>query len=126
MQVVHLRQHDDSAGDAVTEPTERVLASDAEPADSVLAQARGLMFRTSIPEDYGLVFRFEQPKTRSLHMLFVPFAIDAVWLVDDEVIEVKRLRPWVGLGRATADTVVELPAGVADDVKPGDIVRIEG
>jgi uncharacterized membrane protein (UPF0127 family) len=125
VQVVHLRQHDDSGGAAPTEPTERVLASDVDVADTFLTKTRGLMFRASVPEDYGLVFRFSEPAARSLHMLFVPFAIDALWLVEDEVVEVKRLRPWVGIGRATADTVVELPAGAAAAVEPGDVVRIE-
>ncbi len=82
------------------------------------------MFRRSIPDDYALVFRFDEPASRDLHMLFVPFAIDAVWLVDGEVTAVERLRPWLGLGKATADTVVELPAGAATDVEPGDEVAV--
>ena len=103
----------------------RVLASTVETADSTLARARGLMFRRSIPDDYALRFPFERPDARSLHMLFVPFAIDAVWLVEDEVIAVERLRPWVGFGRGTADAVIELPAGAADGVRPGDAVTVE-
>lgn len=94
-------------------------------ADSLVSQMRGLMFRRSIPDDFGLLFRFDTAESRSLHMLFVPFAIDAVWLVDGEVTKVKRLRPWVGLGWGTADTIVELPAGAADDVEPGDSVTLE-
>ena len=57
-------------------------------------------------------------------MLCVPFPSDALWLVEGEVTKVKRLRPWVGLGWGTADTVVELPAGAADGVEPGDSVEI--
>jgi len=106
----------DSAG-------ERVLATDVAVAETFLSRARGLMFRRSIPDDYGLVFRFESAKTRDLHMVCVPFPIDAVWIVDGEVTAVKRLRPWVGWGRARADTIIELPAGAADAVALGD--RIE-
>ncbi len=91
-------------------------------ARSRLGQARGLMFRRSIPDDYALVFPFEEVGTRWLHMLFVPFAIDAIWIVDGEVTRVKRLAPFVGLGRGEADTVVELPAGAADGVAVGDEV----
>jgi len=72
------------------------------------------MFRRSIPDDYALVFPFDAPDIQWLHMLFVPFAIDALWLVDGEVQKTKRLAPFVGLGRGRADTVVELPAGAAD------------
>jgi len=103
---------------------DRVLATDLEFADSLWAKTRGLMFRRAIPEDYGLVFRFETVKSRDLHMLFVPFRIDAVWIVDNEVTAVKQLRPWIGLGRASADTIVELPAGVAEAVSPGDTLEI--
>ena len=106
---------------------ERVLADEVETADSFLAQARGLMFRRSVPDGYALTFPFEGAGSRSLHMACVPFAIDALWLVDDEVRANERLRPWVGLGRAEADTVVELPAGAADGVREGDRVeRREG
>jgi Uncharacterized conserved protein len=106
--------------------TERLLASDVDVARSRLAQARGLMFRRSIPEEYALVFPFDGVETRTLHMLFVPFAIDAVWLVDDEVTATARLSPFVGLARGDADTVIELPAGGADAVAVGDEIIVSG
>lgn len=102
----------------------RTLATDVTVARSRLAQARGLMFRRSIPDDYALVFPFENAGVRTLHMLFVPFAIDALWLVDDRVTAVRRLAPFVGIGREEADTVVELPAGGAAGVAVGDEVRL--
>jgi len=104
----------------------RVLAADVELAESTLTQARGLMFRRSIPDDYALVFPFDQSRSRTLHMLFVPFAIDALWLSDGEVTAKKRLAPFVGIGRGTADVVVELPAGAAEAVAVGDeVVLVE-
>ncbi|WP_435317719.1 DUF192 domain-containing protein [Haloarchaeobius sp. TZWSO28] len=103
----------------------RILASDVEIADTMLSRAKGLMFRRSIPDDYALVFQFDEPRPRDVHMVFVPFPIDVLWLVGDEVVHKKRLRPWIGLGRGTADTLVELPAGEADDISEGDIVRLE-
>jgi len=104
--------------------SERTLAADVETADTRLARARGLMFRRSVPDDHALVFRFGRARPRTLHMLFVPFPIDAVWLADSSVVRVERLRPFVGLARATADTVVELPAGAADGVASGDTVAL--
>lgn len=102
-----------------------VLAGDVEIADSFLARARGLMFRRSILEDYALVFEFDRPVTRSLHMLFVPFSIDAVWLIDDEVTHTARLDAWAGLGRGRADTILELPAGAAEGIRVGDRIVLE-
>ena len=103
---------------------ETVLASDVDVARSTLEQARGLMFRRSVPDDYALAFPFDEPETQWLHMLFVPFAIDAVWLADGEVTAKQRLAPFVGLGRGRADTVVELPAGAAESVAVGDELRL--
>jgi hypothetical protein len=104
--------------------TNSVLAREVDVVASTLSRARGLMFRRSIPDDYALVFEFDAPASRDVHMVFVPFAIDAVWLVDDEVTHVKRLRPWLGLGKGRADTLLELPAGAAADVAVGDVVRV--
>jgi hypothetical protein len=104
---------------------ERTLATRVEVADSFLARARGLMFRRAVPEDYALVFEFPRPAARSLHMLFVPFPIDAVWLVDGEVTHTARLDAWTGIGRGRADTVLELPAGAAEGVRVGDRIAIE-
>lgn len=116
MRLVHRSDSDDSA--------DHVLATDLEFAETFGARTRGLMFRRSIPDDYGLVFRFDSAKKRDLHMLFVPFSIDAIWTVEGRVTSVKRLGSWTGLGRARADTIVELPAGAADGVQPGDFVTV--
>jgi uncharacterized membrane protein (UPF0127 family) len=82
------------------------------------------MFRRSVPDDYALAFRFGRPATRRLHMVCVPFDIDAVWTVDGEVRAVERLAAWTGFRGARADTVYELPAGAADGVDAGDTVRL--
>lgn len=102
-----------------------VLATDVDVADSTLSRARGLMFRRSIPEDYALVFAFDDVSRRDVHMLFVPFPIDALWLVEDEVRQTKRLRPWIGFGSADADTLIELPAGATAAIDVGDTVSVD-
>ena len=104
----------------------RTLASDVDVADGIVSQGLGLMFRRSVPDDYALVFPFSGVSKRGLHMVFVPFDIDVIGLVDGTVEATKRLRAWRGYGRETADTVIELPAGAAVDVSPGDTVRIDG
>ncbi len=109
----------------------RTLASDVEVADSTLAQAKGLMFRRSVPEDFALVMDLGGglllggPNWQTVHMLFVPEPIDVVWLVDDEVRKTARLSPWTGVGVAKADRIVEFPAGGADGVGVGDVVRTD-
>jgi hypothetical protein len=110
--------HRPAAGDA------RVLATDVRVAESVFARARGLMFRRSFRGD-ALAFPFGDTVTRSLHMLFVPFDIDAVWVAGGEVTAVERLPAWRGFARARGDTVYELPAGVAADVAVGDRLSLE-
>ena len=116
MQLVHRPESDASS---------QVLAGEIEIADSFLQQARGLMFRRSLAEDSALVFQFDGEAKRDVHMLFVPFAIDALWVVENKVVATKRLKPWIGLGRAAADTLIELPAGAADDVAVGDRVALD-
>ncbi|MFB6167541.1 MAG: DUF192 domain-containing protein [Haloferacaceae archaeon] len=100
----------------------RALASRVDVAESLLARGRGLAFRRSIPDDYALVFPFGRAATRRLHMLFVPFPIDAVWTVEETVTAARRLSAWTGHGGARADVVYELPAGAADGVRAGDRV----
>jgi len=102
-----------------------VLATTVDLADSLVSQTRGLMFRRAVPDDYALVFPFDSAKVRDLHMLFVFVPIDAVWVVDGVVQRVERLRPWLGFARERADLIVELPAGTAADVEPGDRLVLE-
>jgi uncharacterized membrane protein (UPF0127 family) len=113
----------------------RVLAADAEVADGFVAQTVGLMGQSSIPEGYALVFRFGDPPflyrlfdtapTRFIHMLFVRMALDVLWLRDGEVVKTATLSPWTGVGRAKADTVVELPEGATAGIEVGDRVVVE-
>jgi hypothetical protein len=100
---------------------ERTLATSVSVADGPLSRARGQTFRR---EPTAMAFRFRRVGTRRLHMLFVPFPLDAVWAVEGRVSRVQRLRPWVGRGRGTGDLVVELPAGDADGVEEGDRIRL--
>jgi len=116
---VHVR-HDPGDGEDA-----RTLASSVDTAESLLSQARGLMFRRSIPEDYALVFPFGDPGVRDAHMVFVPFDIDAVWVENEEVQHVETMAAWTGRAEARCDTLVELPAGAAAGVSVGDRLWVE-
>lgn len=111
--------HEPAAGDS-----EQTLATRVEIADSLVSKGRGLMFRRSIPDEYALVFPFDREQTRGIHMLFVPFPIDAVWSTERTVTAVRELSAWTGVARETGDTLIEFPAGTADGIEPGDGIDI--
>ncbi|MFC7131834.1 MULTISPECIES: DUF192 domain-containing protein [Salinibaculum] len=117
-------------------PERRVLATDVEVADSTLSQAKGLMFRSEVPDGYALVLDVgsggglwpfsEGPPRQFVHMLFMRVPIDVLWLDGERVVETASLSPWTGMGMARADRIVELPAGATDGITVGDTVRVEG
>lgn len=81
-------------------------------ADSFFSRFIGLMGRKQLLSGQGLLL---QPCS-SIHMCFMRFAIDAVWLDENmRVIRVKQgLLPWLGLSWCRkASAVLELSAGQA-------------
>ena len=82
-------------------------------ADSFFTRFAGLMFRKKLPAATGL---FLAP-CNSVHMCFMRFAIDVVYL-DKEyniVKVVKNLSPWLGLSMCPkAWAVLEMTAGEAE------------
>ncbi len=101
----------------------RALAHSAGSAMSAWARFRGLMLARSLPNGGGLDIR----PCASIHMMFMRFAIDAVFYdADFRVTKVaRRVRPWVGIafGGRGAKGVIELPAGAADGVEKGHQLR---
>jgi len=108
------------------------LASDVEVADSLWGKFKGLMGRASLPAGTALWL----PASNGIHMMFMRFPIDAVFLghpVDDggvrAVVSVHRaLRTWTGLVPFVrgAHGVLELPVGAIDasGTQVGDLVEI--
>jgi len=103
---------------------EQVIASNVDVADSFISQTVGLMGKSTLPADYALVFEFDKSARRFIHMLFVRTALDVVWIDGGEVVQIKRLRPWTGIGMAKSDCIIELPEGAAEDVSVGDTVAV--
>jgi uncharacterized membrane protein (UPF0127 family) len=83
-----------------------------------ITRMRGLLGRDALAADEGILLR----PAGSIHMLFMRFAIDAIFLDRDlVVIDVARgLRPWQVAARRGAKQVIELAEGAADTVRPGD------
>lgn len=83
-----------------------------EVADSFGTRLRGLMGRKSLADGQGLLIA----PCSSIHMCFMQFAIDAVYINRDyEILKiVSGLRPWIGLSWCpSAWAVIELKNGEA-------------
>ena len=111
---------------AVHERTGKVLAEDLEVANSLVALTAGLMFRRTLAPGRGLWLN----PCNGIHMLFMRFAIDAVFLDSKERVRkvYRKLPAWYGVVWFVwgARSVLELPAGsTADiDLQRGDKVVI--
>lgn len=81
-------------------------------ADTALARMRGLLGRRQLPNGEGILLR----PASSVHMAFMRFAIDAVFL--DQELRVMKiasgLRPWRAAGSRGAKSVLEIAAGEAE------------
>lgn len=115
----------------INEGTGKIIASEVELADSFLRRFRGLMFRRRFPPGKALFFKFNKPGRHGVHMSFVWFPIDLVYLDPGfKVVEVHtRLKPWrMHRPKAVAKYLIELPAGVATRVRIriGHKILLEG
>lgn len=89
---------------------------EVELADNFLGRLRGLMFRKYLPEGRGLLLA----PCNSVHMLFMRFAIDVVYLDENFCIKkiVRSLTPWLGMSICFgAWGALELPSGEAERLK---------
>ena len=82
------------------------------------ARMKGLLGRDALEPGEGILLR----PAGSIHMLFMRFAIDAIFCDRELVaIDVERdLAPWKFAARRGARQVIELAAGAASDVHAGD------
>ena len=82
-------------------------------ADSFFTRFAGLMFRKKLPPATGLLLA----PCNSVHMCFMHFAIDVVYLDKEyKIIKVvKKLKPWLGLSLCReAWAVLEMTDGEAE------------
>ncbi len=89
---------------------------EVEIAESFLSRLRGLMGRRRLDEGHGLLLA----PCNSIHMLFMRFAIDVVYLDKDFCIKkiARNVLPWIGMSFCFgAWAALELPSGVADRLK---------
>ena len=104
----------------------RVLAETLEKPRTFFGRGVGLMFRRSLPDGHGMLI----DPCNGIHMLFMRFPIDAVFLDRrDRVKKVyRRVEPWTGVVWLVvgARKVVELPAGRLDglELAPGEQLEL--
>jgi uncharacterized protein len=102
-----------------------VVCERCEVADRFLSRMRGLLGRKGLEPGGGMLLTPEP----SVHMLFMRFPIDAVFLDrDHKVAGIKHnLRPWKVAGARGAYATLELPAGsaAAAGIEVGDALVVE-
>jgi hypothetical protein len=80
-------------------------------ADTALMRMKGLLGRPDLPHGEGILLK----PASSVHMAFMRFPIDAVFLDRDlRVVKIAPdLKPWRAAGSRGAKAVLEIPAGEA-------------
>jgi len=93
-----------------------VIAKNIEFAGSLASKIKGMMFRKSIPDDYAMIFTFERPASIDVHMLFVFFPLDIIFLDKDKKISgYARLKPWLGYkAMKNIMYIIEMKAGTIE------------
>jgi len=102
--------------------TGTVIARRVGLADGFGSRFRGLMLRKRFPGGEALFFDFKKPGRNSVHMFFVRFPIDLLYLDSSfRVVEVRSyLRPWqLHRSRVVSRYLVELPAGTVSRLGMG-------
>jgi uncharacterized membrane protein (UPF0127 family) len=94
-------------------------------ADGPWLRTKGLLGRADLPDGEGILLR----PASSIHMAFMRFPIDAVFLAKDLTVlkVVCDLAPWRMSSRFRAHAVLELPAGTCSrrGVREGDRLALD-
>ncbi len=102
-----------------------VVATDAREAKSFWSRFRGLMLRRRLGDGEALIIR----AGGAIHMMFMLFPIDAVFIDRDGVVTGvgRRVRPWIGFasGGRGSKAVIEMRAGSAEQIQEGHHLVIE-
>jgi len=104
-----------------------VIMKKAKICRSILSKALGFMFRLKKP-DYALAFIFNREVKAELHMFFVFFPIDVLFLdKNKKVVDIKKnFKPFSYYApKAKAMYVIEMPAGAAGKTRIRDRIIIK-
>ncbi len=104
----------------------RVLCKKTVLADSYFKRLRGLMFSKKNSFDHALIFPLESESRvgSSIHMMFVFFPIDVLWLDSEKrIVDMREgLEPWTpnASPKKPAKYIVELPRGTISEKQPAE------
>ena len=108
----------------------KVIANRVELADTFWKRFLGLMFRRKFPNGNALFFNLQKSSSCSIHMFFVRFPIDLLYL-DSRFMVVElhmKLKPWqIYIPKTVAKYIIELPAGTISrsKVKIGHKIKLQ-
>lgn len=98
-------------------------------------QSLGLMFRSALPDNRGMLFSFDPPQQLRFWMMDVPVPLDIVFLRNEVVVAISpsvppctaKPCPTYGPGPELIDQVIELRGGRAAEIglATGDAVLIQ-
>ncbi|VVB59422.1 putative ACR [uncultured archaeon] len=104
----------------INRTTKKIICEKVVFAKTIFSKLRGLMFREKV--DYALVFDFGRASRSSaaIHMFFVFFPIDVVYLRNGTVVDLyKSVMPFTPYlaPKRDADILIELPEGAIEKGK---------
>jgi uncharacterized membrane protein (UPF0127 family) len=106
----------------------KCIIPNVEYANTLFKRTLGLMFRRRIKNDYALFFSLEREAVCDVHMLFVPFDIDIVFLdIFCNVVKIDTLKSWAGRSKCFCSSFIECKNGTVDahELKIGDNLSLK-
>ncbi len=101
------------------------LRFEVEIADTPQEREQGLSGRSDLPEGTGMLFTYDEARTRSFWMVDMLLPIDLAWIRGDRLVAVQTLQPCPTreacpshLSPEPVDAVLEVGAGALEQVTP--------
>ena len=102
---------------------------EVEVADTEREQARGMMYRESVPDMTGMLFEFDKPKVATIWMKNTAVSLDILFVrTNGKILKIEHSATPYTLRNSSSEApvaaVLELGAGQAIElgIKPGDLV----